>query len=241
MTKVLVVGATGSTGRLLVKQLIKEEIKVIAIVRNSEALTTEIEEQSLLEVVTASISDVSVDDLTPYLRDCDAVVSCLGHNLTFKGMFGKPRSLVTDAVKTLASAIVSVTPARKIRFILMNTTGNSNRDIPEKPPLSQRCVISLLRVLLPPHVDNENAADFLRLHVGQTHQCIEWVAIRPDSLTDEASVSDYDVHASPTRNAIFDSAPTSRINVADFMSNLILHDYLWQRWKGKMPVIYNRN
>ena len=240
MEKVLVVGATGSTGKLLVKQLIEEDIRVIAIVRSPDALISEIEDQSLLEMVTASISDMSVDDLTPYLRDCDAVVSCLGHNLTFKGMFGKPRSLVTDAVKTLTSAIVSISPARKIRFILMNTTGNSNRDIPEKPPLSQRCVISILRLLLPPHLDNENAADFLRLRIGQTHQCIEWLAVRPDSLTDEASVSNYDVHASPTRNAIFDSAPTSRINVADFMKSLLLHDDLWHQWKGEMPVIYNR-
>lgn len=240
MKKVLVVGATGSTGKLLVKQLIEEGVKVIAIVRNPGALITEIKDQSLLELVTANISDMSVDKLIPYLRDCDAIVSCLGHNLTFNGMFGKPRFLVTDSIKALTSATITLNPAKKTKFILMNTTGNSNRDIPEKPPLSQRCVISVLRLLLPPHLDNENAADFLRVKIGQAHKNIEWVAVRPDSLTDEACVSDYDVHASPTRNAIFDSAPTSRHNVADFMSNLILNDELWHQWTGKMPVIYNR-
>jgi hypothetical protein len=121
----------------------------------------------------------------------------------------------------------------------MNTTGNSNRDIPETPPLSQRIVISILRALLPPHVDNENAADFLRTQVGQNDDAIEWVAIRPDALTDETQVTAYNVCTSPIRNAIFDSGVTSRINVGNFMTELILNKSLWLRWKGHMPVIYN--
>jgi hypothetical protein len=121
----------------------------------------------------------------------------------------------------------------------MNTTGNSNGDIPEKPPYSQRLVISLLRVMLPPHVDNENAADFLRVKVGQNNNNIEWVAVRPDGLIDETQVSPYDINVSPIRNVIFDAGTTSRINVADFMSELAVNTALWNEWKGQMPVIYN--
>ena len=139
----------------------------------------------------------------------------------------------------MSRAIESLEPDKKVKIILMNTTGNSNRDIPEKPPLSQKLVISVLRLLLPPHVDNEQAADFLRTCIGQDHQFIDWVAVRPDSLTNEVEVSKYKTHSSPTRNAIFDSAPTSRINVANFMANLATNSDLWAVWRGKMPVIYN--
>ena len=93
-----------------------------------------------------------------HIKDCRAVVSCLGHNLTFKGIFGKPRLLVTDTVTSICSAIKSNETGDAVKVILMNTTGNCNRDIPEIPPLSQRIVIALLRALSPPHVDNEKAA-----------------------------------------------------------------------------------
>ena len=142
-------------------------------------------------------------------------------------------------LKIVTRTIESINPKNKTKIILMNTTGNSNRDIPERPPNSQRFVISLLRLLLPPHVDNEEAADILRLQVGQNNSNIEWVAVRPDGLINEEQVSQYDINASPIRNAIFDAGSTSRINVADFMSDLIVNSELWNEWKGQMPVIYS--
>jgi nucleoside-diphosphate-sugar epimerase len=240
MKKVLVVGASGATGKLLVQQLLLQNVNVVAIVRDANSFHYEMGSQPKLSIVEAHIADMSDTELALYIRECDAVCSCLGHNLTLKGMFGQPRLLVTHAVEKITRNIESIKPDRTIKIILMNTTGNSNRDIPEKPPLSQRCVISILRYLLPPHSDNENAADFLRMHIAQNHSCIEWTAVRPDSLTHEQQVSDYEIHPSPTRNAIFDSAPTSRINVANFMANLITNPGLWAKWKGKMPVIYNQ-
>ncbi len=239
MEKVLVVGASGATGRLLVQALLQKDIKVIAIVRASNSLTDIVDSHLNLQIVEAEISEMSASDLTPHLKECDSVLSCLGHNLTFKGMFGQPRRLVTDTIKKITRSIESISSNKITRIVLMNTTGNSNRDIPEKPPLSQRLVISLLRLLLPPHVDNEEAADFLRLHVGQTHKNIEWAAVRPDSLINEERVTPFEVYPSPIRNAIFDAAPTSRINVAEFMSELVINSDLWNTWKGKMPVIYN--
>ena len=188
----------------------------------------------------ADISQLSQDELVAYLLDCDAVISCLGHNLSFHGVFGKPRLLVTQVVENVSSALESIKPEKRVKFILMNTAGNSNRDIPEKPPFSQRCVIALLRGLLPPHLDNEKAADFLRVNIGQQHRYIEWVVVRPDTLTDEVSVTDYDVFASPIRNPIFDAGITSRSNVANFMAKLVFDSQLWSKWVGQMPLIYNR-
>ncbi len=121
----------------------------------------------------------------------------------------------------------------------MNTTGNRNRDLNESISFREKIVIGLIRLLLPPHRDNEQAADFLRTDIGQNNRIIEWVAVRPDNLIDEKKVSKYEVHTSPIRSAIFNAGQTSRINVGHFMADLITNDKTWNKWKGQMPVIYN--
>lgn len=130
---------------------------------------------------------------------------------------------------------------RPVKFILMNTTGNRNRDLNEQISFGQKCVIGLLRLLLPPHADNEDAADYLRTKIGQGNKAVQWVAVRPDGLIDETETTKFEVYPSPIRSAIFDAGKTSRINVARFMADLICEENLWQEWQGKMPVIYNKD
>jgi hypothetical protein len=101
-------------------------------------------------------------------------------------------------------------------------------------------VIGLLRLLLPPHADNEEAADYLRTEIGRKHPAVEWAAVRPDSLINEDTVTEYELFVSPTRSAIFDAGKTSRINVAHFMADLITDSHSWKKWMGQMPVIYNK-
>ncbi len=236
---VLIVGASGSTGRLLTKELLNRGQFVKAIVRSPDKLPVAIRNHENLSVIHASILDLSDAELAQHVKDCDAVASCLGHNVDFKGMFGNPRKLVTDASRRLSDAIKANSPEKPIKFVLMNTAGNSNRDLNEPIPFAQKMIIGLLRLLLPPHVDNEQAADYLRSKIGPKDKLIEWVAVRPDGLTDEDKVTAYEVHPSPIRSAIFDPGQTSRINVGHFMADLITKDSIWQKWKGQMPVIYN--
>jgi nucleoside-diphosphate-sugar epimerase len=236
----LVVGASGATGRLLVLQLLEKREKVRVIVRSAERFSNLVQDNPNLTVLEANVLDLSEGELTEYVKDCDAVASCLGHNLTFKGLYGQPRRLVTDATRQLCQAIKSTHPSKAVKYILMNTTGNSNRDLDEKISFGQKVVVGLLRRLLPPHVDNEQAADYLRTEIGQDDKEIKWAAVRPDGLIDEDTVSDYELHASPLRDPIFDSGKTSRINVANFMMRLVLENDTWDQWKGQMPVIYNK-
>ncbi len=236
----LVVGATGATGRLLVAQLLSRGQKVRVVVREKSSLSDSITNHENTSVIEASILDLSDADMLRHAEGCDAAVSCLGHNVTFKGMFGQPRRLVSDATRRLCSAVKANKPEQPVKFVLMNATGNRNRDLSEPISFAQKCVILLLRLLLPPHVDNEKAADYLRTEIGQNNNSIEWSAVRPDGLINESEVTEYEVHASPTRSAIFDAGTTSRINVAHFMAELITNQTLWTEWQGKMPVIYNK-
>jgi nucleoside-diphosphate-sugar epimerase len=236
----LVVGATGATGRLLVEQLLNRGQNVRVIVRSPDKLPQAVKTHDNLSVIHASVLDLSDAEMIQHVNRCDAVASCLGHNITLKGIYGHPRRLVTDATRRLCSAIKANKPGSPVRFVLMNTVGNSNRDLDERISFGQKCVIGLLRLLMPPHVDNEQAADYLRTKVGQNDGAIEWAVVRPDSLTDESEVTEYEVYPSPTRSAIFDPGTTSRINVGHFVADLILDDDVWKKWKGQMPVIYNK-
>ncbi len=236
----LVVGASGATGRLLVEQLLNRGQNVKVIVRSPGKLPEVIQDRDKLSVMRASVLDLSDAEMAEQVSGCVAVASCLGHNLSLKGIFGHPRRLVTDATRRLCNAIKAIKPEEPTKFVLMNTAGNSNRDLDERVSFGQKCVIGLLRLLLPPHVDNEKAADYLRTKIGQNDGAIEWAAVRPDRLTNEDQVTEYEVHPSPIRSAIFDAGLTSRINVGHFMADLITDDDTWNKWKRQMPVIYNK-
>ena len=236
---ILVVGASGATGRLVVEQLLDRGLEVRAVLRSPESLPKDLRNRKGLSIIHAAILDLDAGTLAGHVRGCTGIVSCLGHNLNMKGIFGAPHRLVTAAVVRLCAAVRSNAPAEPVRFVLMNTVAVSNRDLEEKRSIPHRCVIGVLRVVLPPQADNEAAADQLRLHVGQSDTMLEWVAVRPDSLVNEEAVTPYALHASPTRSGVFDPGRSSRINVAHFMAELLTKDETWNAWKGQMPVIYN--
>lgn len=238
---ILVVGASGATGRLLLEQLLNRGQKVKAVVRSPEKLPDRIKNHKNLSVIQASVLDLSDDEMAQHVNGCDAVASCLGHNLTLKGIFGHPRRLVTDATSRLCNAIKANKSNNAVKFVLMNTIANSNRDIQEHNSIGHRMVIGLLRLTLPPHVDNEKAADYLRTQIGQSDDKIEWTAVRPSGLIDESEVTDYNAYTSPLGSAIFDSGKISRIDTGHFMADLITDEDIWSKWKGQMPVIYNKD
>ena len=239
--KTLVVGASGATGSLLVEQLLKRDQKVKIIVRSDDSLPESIKNHKNLEIVQASLLDLSNSELEQQVKNIDTIASCLGHNITFKGLFGHPRKLVTDATRRLCEAIKSNNPNKTVKFVLMNTIANSNRDIQEHNSIGHRLVIGLLRLLLPPHADNEEASDYLRTRIDQNNDKIEWAAVRPSGLIDVNEVTEYDAYSSPLGSAIFDSGKISRINVGHFMADLITDSKIWNKWKGQMPVIYNKD
>lgn len=235
----LVVGASGATGKLLVEQLLKSGQKVSVIVRSSSNIPERWSHNDKVTVIRGNITQITVNEMVNYLSGCHGAACCLGHNLTWKGIFGKPRDLVTGTVRLVCEAILKSTPEKPVKFVLMNTVGNRNRDLNEPISFGQKIVIGLLRIFLPPHPDNEKAADYLRVNIGQKNPSVQWVAVRPDTLINEEKVTDYSLHVSPTRSALFNPGKTSRINVGHFMAKLITDDEIWNKWKGQMPVIYN--
>ncbi|MGS1010903.1 NAD(P)-dependent oxidoreductase [Achromobacter anxifer] len=221
------------------RQLLDRGLQVRAIVRSASALA-DLASDARLSLIQASVLDLDDAEIARCASGCTAVLSCLGHNMTLKGMYGAPRRLVADATRRLCTAIRVNRPDAPVRFVLMNTAGNSNRDLAEPVPFRQKCVVGLVRLLLPPHADNEQASDYLRTQVGQTDAMVEWAVVRPDSLHNADAVTGYEVHPSPTRSAIFNAGATSRIHVAHFMAELATDTATWSRWRWRMPVIYDQ-
>lgn len=237
--KVLILGASGATGQQVVSQLIKKGISLRIVTRKNAAIPEEISNNMLVEHITGNIAEFNIKENKALINECDAVVCCLGHNITFKGIFGEPRQLVYQSLKNISEAILQGS-SRKIKIVLMNTVACINKDINEKRSISERIILSLLTVLLPPQRDNVRAADYLARAVGKDNEKIEWAVVRPDSLIDKDVVSPYEVFESIKRNPIFNPGKTSRINVGHFMADLITNNELWQKWKNKMPVVYNK-
>jgi nucleoside-diphosphate-sugar epimerase len=237
--KVLVLGASGATGNLVVRQLINNNVNVKVVVRSGNNKLNDLMHNELMEVVVGNISEFNLNNNIELINDCDAVLCCLGHNISFRGLFGKPRMLVSDSIKNICKAIAE-SKNEKVKLVLMNTTGNMNKKVKENYSFGDRIVLSILTLILPPQKDNVEAARYLSNNIGENNSKIEWIAVRPDTLINEEKVSEYEIIESPKRSPVFDAGKTSRINVAHFMVELLLNKTLWEKWKFKMPVIYNK-
>jgi putative NADH-flavin reductase len=238
--RVLVLGASGATGKLVVKQLIKRHIHTRIVIRKSAVLDEEILESQLVELVEGNIDEFNDFEINNLTNDCNVIISCLGHNLTLKGMFGKPRYLVFNAIKRI-SLSVKKQANKKVKFILMGTTGYTNSLIGETNSMREKIILSLLKLILPPHRDNVKAANFLITEIGNKDEKIEWVVVRPDSLVNHDEESSYEICQSPVRSPIFNAGKTSRINVSHFMTELVTDDKTWKEWQFNTPVIYNKS
>ena len=127
---ILVVGASGATGRLLVKQLLHRDLNLKVIVRSPEKLPEDIRNHENVSVIHASVLDLSDAEVAQHVNGCDAVVSCLGHTMNLKGMYGHPRRLVTDATRRLCQAIKANMPQTPVKFVLMNQQFRACRGSP---------------------------------------------------------------------------------------------------------------
>lgn len=237
--RVLILGASGATGKLVVSQLIKRKILTRILIRENAIVPKEILENPLVETVIGNISEMDHSEVSNLVQNCNIIISCLGHNVSLKGMFGHPRYLVRDTIRMLCETVKNSTN-EKVKIILMNTTAYTNTLSGEKNTIGERIIFSLLEILLPPHRDNVKAASFLVRRVGKNDEKIEWIAVRPDTLINSDLESPYDIYESPVRSPIFNAGKTSRINVSHFMAELVNDEALWRRWAYKTPVIYNK-
>jgi putative NADH-flavin reductase len=228
-SKIFIVGATGATGKHVVQMMLEKGNNVVAVARSKDTLMGHLKKNDYgdrLQIHEASLLDLSDEELTSLTKDCSAVVSCLGHNGSLSGIWGNPRRLVTDAVRRLTTVMPSSS-----KFILMGSEGVEQSVDPVRP-FGERTALFLLRYLIPPHADNEEAAAYLN-----EHKDFDWSVVRPTNLIDEDEASGmYDI-MEKSEGPLFGDQIVSRADVAHFMVDLITNEKSFATWKHKMPVI----
>jgi nucleoside-diphosphate-sugar epimerase len=237
---VLLFGGTGRTGRLVLEQLLGRGVSVRAIVRSASKLPKAAAIPPRLTVVEADLLSLGNEDLVALVRGCDAVISCLGHIISVRGVFGPPRDLVTRATARLCQAIRDSQPHAPVRYILMSSVSVNHPAGPEPGRGTlDKVLLWVLRGLVPPTRDNQRAADFLHREIGTSNPLVQWVVVRPDTLL-EGGVSAYSLHENVV-GSLFKPASTNMANVASFMCDLATDAVTWKRWAGRLPVIVNES
>jgi uncharacterized protein YbjT (DUF2867 family) len=236
---VLVLGGTGRTGGRVLRQLLDRGVAVRAVVRSTQRLPDGVASAAGLTVTEADLLSLDDEEFVGIVEGCDAVISCLGHDLSAQGIFGRPRDLVTQAARRVCRAAASLEPERPLRFVLMSSVSvNRPGGADTRRRGLERASLWALRGLVPPAGDNQRAADFLLDAVGTDGRSVQWTAVRPDSLK-EGDISPYDVHGELV-DSLFHPGQSRMANVAHFMCELVTDDAVWERWQGALPVVVDR-
>ncbi len=243
---VLLLGATGRTGSRVLTQLLERGVPVRAIVRSAARLPVGGATDPLLTVVEAELTSMSTAALREHVAGHHTVISCLGHTISLRGIFGPPRDLVEAAVRKVAAAVASLRPAAPVRLILMSSV-SVHRPVraDARRGAVERAFMGVMRGLVPPARDNQRAADYLTAEIGAEvdaeggagSRFLEWVVVRPDSLV-EGDTTTYVLEEGLVAS-LFRPATSRMANVAHFMAELATDEVAWRRWSGKMPVVFD--
>ena len=236
--KVLLLGGTGRTGGRVLQQLLGRGVRVRAVVRSAERLPAGVADDPRLTVVVADLPALSEAELRQQVEGCDVVISCLGHSISARGVFGPPRDLVARSVERVYRAVRELRPEQPVKLILMSSVSvHLPGGLDRRRGRLERAVLWLLRGLVPPARDNQRAADFLHDVIEAADPYAQWVAVRPDSLKD-GDVTEYALHEGLV-DSLFRPGETNMANVAHFMCELATDPEVWATWRGKLPVIVN--
>ncbi|KAJ3119407.1 hypothetical protein HK098_005516 [Nowakowskiella sp. JEL0407] len=120
--QIIVLGATGRVGKQIVKQLLDRGHSVIQIVRSARNIPT----RDNLKTVEASLLNLSPEEFLSYVKDCDVVMSALGHRMDlfgipFFGLWQPPRDLCLHAAKMTCEAVENLD--KPIKVIWLSTVG----------------------------------------------------------------------------------------------------------------------
>ncbi|KAJ3372632.1 hypothetical protein GGF31_001652 [Allomyces arbusculus] len=230
---VLLIGGTGRVGKLALHELLNRGTTVRAIVRSApKDFPTS---NPNLQVIQASITDLTVAQLAEHLRGCDTILSALGHPRNPTGSMTSPAMLVTDAVKKLCAAAAEVKPATPIRLVLLSTHIGPVIDGDAKRACGEQFKLSMVNLILPHFKDAMACAEYLR---GNEHEAVEYVAVRPANFV-EGPAATCDIFED--RRAEFglmgSGVTVSMASVAAFLATLVTDDAAFEQWKGKWPVM----
>lgn len=196
--QVLILGATGGTGRELVKQALGHGHSVRVMARDPDRVKSV---HPRLEVVKGDIADVAA--LTAAAKGQEAVLSALGVNER------KPNTVLSDGVRNLLTAMKRQKVKRLI-FVSSLGVGDSKGQL--GPMYNWVLLPALLKNIF---ADKERAEEAIR------ESGVDWTIVRPGALSNKLLTGTYRAGPDAARKRWFPRV--GRADVADFMLDALEH------------------
>jgi putative NADH-flavin reductase len=200
VTRVLIVGATGGTGRQLLAQALERGLKVTALVRNPAKLSVK---HPRLEVIQGDVLDYATVERA--VRGQDAALSALGHKRYYP-----PNRILSEGTRNILRAM----EAHGVpRFVCETSLGIG--DSVGRMGLSYTFFV--IPVVLPFYFWDKTRQE--RLIAASK---VEWVIVHPGALTNGAALGSY--RSGRRVGNFLWTIRISRADVADFMLKQLADD-----------------
>jgi len=202
--KIIIFGATGGTGRELLKQSLAEGHQVTAFVRNPDKLNITHENLSVFQ------GDVlNYDDVDTAVQDHTGVFCCLG----------MPASDKSELRTAGTLNIVKAMESNEIDRIICQTSlgfGDSEAVLPWH-----------MKYLIVPFILKNAFKDHATQEMALENSNTDWTVVRPGNMTNGEKTGNYKYNFKPTEKI---KLKISRADVADFMlKQLNSNEYKHQR------------
>jgi putative NADH-flavin reductase len=199
-TRVLIIGATGGTGRQLVTQALERGYAVTALVRDPSRLQTV---HPQLVVMKGDVLDEG--SVEAAMRGQDAVICALGHKRFFY-----PTRILSDGTQNILRAMETHSVARLVCQTSLGIGDSAGR-------MGLYYTLFVIPVILPFYFWDKTRQE--RMITGSN---VEWVIVRPGLLTngDKQDRTRHGLHV----GSFLWTVRISRADVADFMLNQLTSD-----------------
>lgn len=198
--RVLVIGATGGTGRQLVQQALDQGHQVTAFVRNPSKLQIE---HANLQIVKGDVLDYA--SVESAMRGQSAVLSALGHRRFFY-----PNKIQSDGMRNILRAMKACDVPRLICETALGIGNSVGR-------LGLPHTFFILPLVLPFYMWDKLRQEELIIASDR-----DWVIVRPGVLTNGDAQGDY--RHGPKVGNYFWPVRIRRADVADFMLKQLTDD-----------------
>jgi len=172
--KVVIFGATGFSGKAILKETLSQQHEVTVLVRNKSAILIQ---DKNLNIVEGNVMDRN--KVAEVLKNCDAIIQCLG--VGGKGN-GKPTTFISDSIKI----IVDEMKKQQIkRLIAMSNVGAGN-SVSFQPWIFTKIILPYFMKWLKVLIDDKN-----RMEPIIMNSQLDWTIVRCPKLVDKTAKGTY--------------------------------------------------